>query len=318
MHLLRCKRANQSFAVILWHMQVWLNGQFIERDQARISAFDAGFQHAVGLFETLAARNGSIFRPEAHLERLAGSARELLLTERLRVDPLIEALQLTLQRNQLREARVRLTISGGDLNLLQSSGQSQVDPTILIVAQPPTVYPEHFFERGVIVLMASGRENPLHPMAGHKTLNYWPRIRELQLASAKRAGEALWFSVSNHLCGGCVSNVLLIKDDELLTPIARGEEERGAMPSPVLPGVTRAVIHELAESLDLPVHRRMLDINDLLAADEVFLTNSSWGILPVVGVERGKIGDGEVGPLTRQLREGWMRVMDQETQAANL
>lgn len=301
-------------------MQVWLNGQFIERDQARISVFDAGFQHAVGLFETMLARHGEVFRAADHMHRLAASARELLLTERLRIEPLIEAMEATLARNQMSEARVRLTVTGGDLNMLQSTGQSQVDPTILIVTQPPTVYPEHFFERGVIVLIANVRENPLHPMAGHKTLNYWPRIRELQLAAAKRAGEALWFSVSNHLCGGCVSNVILVKDDELLTPIARGEEPEGAgaLPSPVLPGVTRAAVLGLAEDLDVPVHRRMLDINDVLTADEVMLTNSSWGVLPVVGVEREKIGEGEVGPLTRQLRDAWVRLVDAETRGANL
>jgi branched-subunit amino acid aminotransferase/4-amino-4-deoxychorismate lyase len=299
-------------------MQVWFNGKFVERDQARISVFDAGFQHAVGLFETMLARNGAVFRAAEHLQRLTDSAKELLLTERLRIEPLIDALTATLERNGLQDARVRLTITGGDLNLLQSTGQSQVDPTILIVAQPPTVYPEHFFERGVIVLMANGRENPLHPMAGHKTLNYWPRIRELQLAAAKRAGEAMWFSISNHLCGGCVSNVMLVKDDELLTPIARGEEESGALPSAVLPGITRAAVIGLAEDLDVRVHRRMLDINDLLSADEVMLTNSSWGVLPVVGVEREKIGEGEPGPMTRGLREGWLRMVDEETQAANI
>lgn len=299
-------------------MQVWLNGQFVDRDHARVSVFDAGFQHAVGLFETMLARHGAVFRAADHVKRLADSARDLLLTERLRVEPLIEALTMTLERNGLQEARLRLTITGGDLNLLQSATKSHVDPTILIVAQPPTVYPDHFFDRGVIVLTANGRENPLHPMAGHKTVSYWPRIRELQLAAANRAGEALWFSVSNHLCGGCVSNVILVKDDELLTPIARGEEAQGALPSPVLPGITRAAILGLAEDLDVPVHRRLLDVNDLLAADEVMLTNSSWGVLPVVGVEREKVGEGEVGPLTRQLREGWQRLVDEETQAANL
>jgi branched-subunit amino acid aminotransferase/4-amino-4-deoxychorismate lyase len=128
----------------------------------------------------------------------------------------------------------------------------------------------------------------------------------------------MWFSISNHLCGGCVSNVMLVKDDELLTPIARGEEESGALPSAVLPGITRAAVIGLAEDLDVRVHRRMLDINDLLSADEVMLTNSSWGVLPVVGVEREKIGEGEPGPMTRGLREGWLRMVDEETQAANI
>jgi branched-subunit amino acid aminotransferase/4-amino-4-deoxychorismate lyase len=313
-------------------MRVWLNGKFIEHDAANVSIFDAGIQHSVGLFETMLARNGVAFRVDQHMERLANSARELLLSERLRVEPLADAVNLTLQRNGMTEARVRLTVTGGNLNMLQARGGEgaggveqggpQIDPTIFIVAQPPTKYPEHFFERGVIATIADGRLNPFDPAAGHKTLNYWTRIRALQDAAAKRAGEALWFSVTNHLACGCVSNVFLVKDGVLFTPIARGEEEtvggKGAMRSTVLPGVTRSVIRELADALDIECATKMLDINDLLQADEVFLTNSSWGVLPVVGVEREKIRGGEVGPVTRQVREAWRRVVDEETKAASL
>lgn len=294
-------------------MQVWLNGQIIDRDTARVGVFDAGFQHAVGLFETMAARHGRVFRGGAHLDRLARSARELLLSERLRIEPLLEAVDSAIAANELDTARVRLTVTGGDLNFLQSEGRSAVDPTILIVAQPPTDYPEVFFERGVRVTIADGRDNPFHPMAGHKTLHYWPRIRALQQAAARQGGESLWFTVSNHLAGGSVSNVFLVDDDELLTPIAAGEEEPGAIPSAVLPGITRAAIIELAESRGLAVRRRMLDIEDLLAADEVFLTNSSWGVLPVVGVERETIGTGEVGAVTTALREALDALIERET-----
>jgi branched-chain amino acid aminotransferase len=299
-------------------MLVWLNGSFIDRDQASVSVFDAGFQHGVGLFETMLARNGAVFRIEAHLDRLGNSAKELLLTQRLRIDPLADAVELALTRNHLQHARVRLTLTGGNLNLLEQSAKSQVDPTILIVAQPPTVYPKEFFEKGVMAMIADGRENPLHPMAGHKTLNYWPRIRALQIAASKRAGEALWFTVSNHLAGGCVSNIFLVKDDRVLTPIARGEEEQGALPAPVLPGITRAAIIELADEMDLEVSRKMLDINDVLGADEMFLTNSSWGVLPVVGVEHTQIGTGDVGEMTRRLRIAWLDLVEQETRAAQM
>ena len=185
-------------------VQIWLNGKFIDRDQASVPVFDAGIQHGVGLFETMLARNGAVFRIEAHLDRMANSARDLMLTQRLRIDPLADAVESTLKRNAMTEARVRLTLTGGNLNLLEREGKSQVDPTIFIVAQPPTVYPDAFFEKGVMVTIADGRENPLNPMAGHKTLNYWPRIRALQLAAAQRAGESIWLTVTNHLAGGCV------------------------------------------------------------------------------------------------------------------
>lgn len=294
-------------------MQVWLNGTFVDRDHAKVSVFDAGFQHGVGLFETLLARNGRVFRPMAHLERLSASARGLRLSDRLRLDPLADAIQLTLDRNEMADARIRLTVTGGDLNMLQAKGEGGQDPTILIVTQPPTPYPDAFFGDGVVARIADGRLNPLSPMAGHKTLNYWPRIHALQQAVGLGAGEVLWFTVSNHLASGSVSNVFLVKDGVLRTPIAHGEEVDGALTAPVLPGVTRGVVQEIAAAAGVATERAMLDIEELLAADEVFLTNSSWGILPVTGVEREKIGDGAVGPVTRQVREAWLGVVERET-----
>ncbi len=304
-------------------MLVWLNGKFIDRDAASVSIFDAGFQHGVGLHETMLARNGQTYRVDQHLHRLANSARTLQLSERLRVEPRAAAIHLTLQRNILTEARVSLNITGGNLNALQTERKPVVDPTIAIAAQPPTRYPHHFFERGVIATIADGRLSPFDPMGGHKTLHYWPRISALQAAAAKRAGESLWFTVSNDLVGGCVSNILGVTDGALRTPAARREEERCAdgqvvLPSPVLPGITRAAILELADSIDVSVTMKTLDMNDVLTADEVFLTNSSWGVLPVVGVEREKISEGTVGPITRQLRESWLTLVDAETMAAGL
>ena len=295
-------------------MLIWLNGKLISRESATICAFDAGLQHGVGLFETFTARHGTVFRAEAHTRRLAESARALLLTDSLRPTPLADAVQLLVERNGLESARVRLTVTGGNLNVLAQPARRTVDPTILIDAQPPTVYPETFFEHGVMATIAQGRENPLSLMAGHKTLNYWPRIHALQHAAAKKGGETLWFTVSNHLVGGSVSNVFLVKDGDLMTPIARGEEP--STPSAVLPGITRAAILEIAGELGLETTKSMLNIDDLLGADEVFLTNSSWGVLPVAAVEREKIGGGQVGETTRRLREALLDLMERETTAA--
>lgn len=294
-------------------MQVWLNGEFVDRNEAKVSAFDAGLQHAVGLFETMHARGGKVFRVEAHMHRLVESARELRLTERMRPDPLCEAVQATAAKSGLAESRVRLTLTGGDLNYLQAKGKSTQDPTILIVAQPATEYPEQFFTEGVTVVLSDGRLNPLDPLGGHKTLSYWGRIMELQRAASIGAGEALWFTVSNHLACGSVSNVWVAKSDHLFTPIARGEEEAGALRSPVLPGITRGVIGQLAEEMKIDVHKRVMDINDVLEADEVFLTNSSWGVLPVTRVEKERVGAGEVGPMTKGLREAWLKRVAEET-----
>jgi branched-chain amino acid aminotransferase len=107
--------------------------------------------------------------------------------------------------------------------------------------------------------------------------------------------------------------VFLVKDGRLLTPIARGEEPRGAMPAPVLPGVTRAAVIELAEGMGLPVEKRMLTIDDLLSADEVFLTNSGWQLLPVSSVEKQTIGQGGAGEVTRRMRAAVLELIERET-----
>lgn len=361
---------------------IFLNGSFVPTDHARISAFDAGFQHGVGLFETLLASRGAgdgegegedggddgartLFLDE-HLGRMARSARGLGLTEHLRVDPLSEAVRRVVRQGFIDDAdakhlRVRVTLTGGDLNMLEAARGGaarggaagggparEQTPTLLIVAQRATQYPDEMFARGVRVSIADMKANPLDPFAGHKVLNYWGRLRELQVAVAKRAAEALVFQVTNHLAGGCVSNALIVKDGEVYTPIAQGEEAevveggdgadafgggggggddddavegvggmagmgrggKGAiMPSPVLPGVTRRWALDVALADAMRIHRRMLTIDDVLDADEIVLTNSSWGALPVIAVESSEIGDGKVGAFAKRLREAWVELV---------
>lgn len=329
----------------------FLNGAFLPPDEATVAALDAGFQHGVGLFETMLGGIGPDGEPRIvqlgdHLERLSTSARELRLSDSLRPQPLGDALLETLRRSGLPRARLRLTITGGGVNLLGWRGAPSRDPegdrgwescadphgsesratqpTILIVAQPATVYPEEMFVRGVRVTIADARVNPLMPDEGHKTLNYWWRLRELQQAGAKGAAEALVFQVTNYLAGGCVSNAFIATTDggrsRLLTPIARGEGDsaRGAMlPSPVLPGITRAAILEAAAAdVDLEIERRMITVDEVLGADEIFLTNSSWGVLPVVQVERKVIGEGRPGPVTERLRMAWAEMVGRELSPA--
>lgn len=296
-------------------MKTYLDGQFVDESQAKLSVFDAAVQHAVGLFETMQAFGGRVFRLEAHVQRLVRSARELGLTDQLRPDPLARAVELTVAENNLRDARVRLAVTGGNLALLSAArghGQPAHRASVFITATEPTVYPQSFFTDGVPVVVADARANPFDPLAGHKTTYYWSRLRSLTQAAAAKAGEALWFSVTNHLCGGAVSNAFVVKEGKIQTPIARGEEQPGAIPSATLPGITRAAVTEIAEQMNLPVECRMLDIQDVLEADELFLTNSSWQVLPVVKVEKQVIGRGTPGPLTREIHRAILELIERE------
>ncbi len=306
-------------------MKVWVNGSFVDDKDAKMSVFDAGIQHGVGLFETMIARNGRVFRAQDHMNRLADSAAALRLTERLQTEPLMEALQLTIKENEQKEARVRITITGGDLNMLQQTGESGGDPTIVIQSQPATKYPDGFYENGVLVSLASGRINPYEFTAGHKTLNYWARLLNLQMSAMQQCGEALWLTPGACVAGGCVSNVFGVKNGTLFTPIARGEESVDEEPSAVLPGITRKIIVGIADDLGIGTNKKPVTFDELLDADEVFLTNSSWGVLPVVGVratvqgEGGEdtqnqpICDGVVGQLSKQLHASYQNTVDRET-----
>ena len=294
-------------------MQVYLNGEMVDAGEARVSVEDAGFTHAVGLFETMAAVHGQVFRLDAHIQRLVDSARILGLARMLDAAVLAAAVKQTVSHNQLAEARVRLTVTAGGVSLLRSAPAEQpTTPTVLVTATEPVAYDPAYFEQGIMALVAPQGANPFDATAGHKTLSYWGRLRTLRQAAVAGAGEALWLSVTNHLAGGAVSNVFLVKDEQLLTPIARGEEVTGNLPAPVLPGITRAAILELADGMDLSTERRMLDVDDLFDADEVFLTNSSWQVLPVTRVEKTPIGDGQVGPLTQQLRAALLDLIEKE------
>ncbi len=340
----------------------FLNGDFYDDlSDARLSAIDAGVQHGVGLFETMlggcVGGGGDdddapvwVMHLDDHLERLARSATELSLSNGLRTGPLGDAVIETVRRSGHERARVRVTITGGELSMLASaqtkivSGRDAAatarDATVLIIASAATAYPAPMFDSGVSAVIADTKANPFNAHEGHKTLNYWWRLRELQLAASKGAGEGLVFSVTNHLCGGCVSNAIVVKGDDVFTPIARVEEQQtdatdggpGArpgsssgeddvgrtsasesaglrLPSAVLPGITRQwAIHELAGEGRV-VRKKLVTINDVLEADEIILTNSSWGALPVVKVESRVIGAGAPGAVAKALREAWERAI---------
>ena len=343
---------------------VFLNGKFVSSSEAMVSAFDAGMQHGVGLFETMLGVCGSKGKADAdrtckvihlheHMTRLAHAARTLGLSDSLRRDALADAVERTLiktsqQMQDVERFRIRLTITGGDLNLLSkaresanaakpadaSSGQM---PTIIIHAQPATIYPQEMYEQGVLISIADLKVNPLDPFAGHKTLNYWPRLRALQVAASKGAAESLVFQVTNHLAGGCVSNAFIVKDGTVITPWACGEREAleaserderalsvdedegqsssggeqtqktggSYLASPVLAGITRQWVLDWCDNENIDVIRKMVTIDDILKADEVFLTNSSWGVLPVTRVEGATIAGARVGEVASQLVEAW-------------
>jgi branched-subunit amino acid aminotransferase/4-amino-4-deoxychorismate lyase len=161
-----------------------------------------------------------------------------------------------------------------------------------------------------VVLLDEQKLNPYDLQAGHNTLNYFSRLAALREANRRGAGEALWFNVHNYLQSGSISNVFVVKDGTLTTPPTAAELRDSAVAdltpypkSSVLPGITRGAVMELAKDAKLGVKLAGLTVNDLLEADEVFITNSIMLVMPVCRIERKAIGNDKPGPITRQLME---------------
>jgi branched-subunit amino acid aminotransferase/4-amino-4-deoxychorismate lyase len=280
---------HDSLADFITMEKVFFNGTIIDADKAQVSITDSSFLYGIGLFETLRAVNGRVFRLADHLARLNCSAEKLSVKNRHTDDRIAAAIDRLLQANELADARLRLSLSNGPL---QPDGAPSSN--LLITAAAFTPYPKDYYDKGVRVILTDFRQNPKDPFAGHKTTCYGPRLIALRDAHARLAAEALWFTTENTLAEGCISNIFLVQDGTLYTP---------PLNTPVLPGIARKTVVEIARQNNITVCEKSLAIDDLLAADEVFLTNVIMQVLPVIAVEAHTVAAGKPGAVTKQLME---------------
>ena len=267
--------------------KVFLNDKLIDIDKACISVTDSGFLYGAGLFETMRSCNGVVFALKDHLDRLFCSANSLSINNIYDRKYITDAIYKVLKANELTDARLRLTLTGGPMSLSE-----QPKPTLLITATKLQAYPPEYYKNGVLVVLCPFRQNSAEPIYGHKTISYFSRMIGLNLAHRKKATEALWFTVDNRLAEGCISNVFLVKDSVLCTP---------PVETPILAGVARKTVCQLAMRNSIELVEKDLSIDDLLSADEVFLTNVIMQIMPISKVEKHTVGNGKVGPTTEKL-----------------
>ncbi len=273
---------------------VHLNGELIDLQQAAVTVSNPALLHGVGLFETLRVYDGRPFRLTHHLDRMANSASKLNMPLGEALKQIPDAITAVLKANQLQAARVRFTVTPpGSLD----------DPdraTLLVTAQEITGYPDEIYEKGMTVFVCNAyRQSACDPLVGHKTTSFFSRLIALRDAQDHQCGEALWFTPDNLLAEGCISNVFLVKKGRLTTP---------PLETPILPGVTRATVLELADSQSIETDLSPSTLDDLLDADEIFLTNAIMELMPVTRIERNAIGDEKPGPVTRQLTEAYRQL----------
>lgn len=278
--------------------KVFLNDKLIDADKACISVGDSAFLYGAGLFETMRAHNGVVFALVDHLDRLFFSASRLSINNPYDMKYLVDAVGEVLCVNQLTDARVRLTLSNG---LMVESETRR--PTLLITAVKFRPYPPEYYKNGVMVTLCPFRQNPNDPTCGHKTTSYFSRMIALNRAHQMRAVEALWFTIDNRLAEGCVSNVFLVKDSVLHTP---------PIQTPVLAGVARKAVCQLALKDSIKLIEKDLTIDDVLGADEIFMTNVIMQVMPIIKVEKHFVGDSLVGPMAKDLKKKFEQLIEKE------
>ena len=276
--------------------KVYFNGQIVERDRATISIADSGFLHGASVFTTMLAHKGKVFRLDRHLVRLMGSVETFSLRTDARPEDLRQATSELLAANELAEARVRITLSPGAIDSDQ--------PTTLITADPLPEYPAEWYAKGITVVVSSLRQSPADLTSGSKTGCYFPRVLARQEAAAKGAEEALWYTPDNLLAEGCFCNVFLVRDGKVCTP---------PLETPVLAGVVREAVVEICQAAGIDCDAETpLTVQEMLAAEEMFLTASCAGIRPVARVERHGVGDEKPGPTTRQIMSAYQELLERE------
>lgn len=276
-------------------MWVYLQDRFVPKEEAKISVFDHGFLYGDGLFETVRAYDGRIFRLSEHLERLARSAEHLAL----RIPPLSHletVLYQTLERNGIREAILRLTVTRG-------AGEGGLDPdlcnepTLLVTARPFAGYSEAHYHDGVSAAIVQVRRNApgtLDPAL--KSTSFLNNVIAKMEAKKKGAFEGLLLTLEGYLSEGAVSNLFWIRNGTVETP---------APAVGLLEGITRKAVIALARQKRIPLEEGFYRAEALFEAEEAFLTNSGLEVMPLTRVDNRPIGSGRPGPLTRRLHQAF-------------
>lgn len=269
---------------------VYLNGDLVPAEMARISVFDHGFLYGDGLFETMRSYNGKVFKLGGHLDRLEKSARLLELNLPWEREELNSAIYAVLAENRLDNAYIRLTVTRGE-------GPVGIDPTLcarpnlVIMAREMPPYNEQVYAKGVKIIIVSTRRNlPEACPPEIKSLNFLNNIFAKMELNKAGVTEGIMLNYRGEVTEGTVSNVFIYKAGRLLTP---------ARECGILPGITRDTVLDIASDTGISAAEAVLAAEDLLDAEEVFLTNSGSEITPVVQIGDTVIRNGRPGPVTR-------------------
>ena len=278
---------------------IYFNGHLVPRAEAKLSPFDHGFLYGYGLFETMRAYEGHIFRLDRHLTRLRCSAESLGLRAKLDAFDLENACVETLQANKLKDARVRLTITAGEGDMTPDLNTCS-NLTVLVAAKNFVPLPPEKYEQGFKAVLSFLRRDSQSPLSRLKCTCYVSNILARMEAKAAGCDEAIMLNELGYIAEGSTANIFLVSKGELSTP---------SLESGILPGITREAVLEIARDLNIKAVERQVELGELSRAEEAFVTNSIIEVMPLTWLNGEPIGTGKPGKLTRNLMAAYKELV---------
>jgi len=282
-------------------LQIYIDGKFYPKSEAKISVYDHGFLYGDGVFEGIRAYNGVVFKLKEHVDRLYRSAHAIMLQIPLTKEEMVQAVVETIRKNKMKDSYIRLVVSRG-------VGDLGLDPrkcpkaTVIIIADTINIKAGNAKEVGITAVFTWVRRNPVDATTHEiKSLNYLNSVLGKIEANACGADEAICLETNGYIAEGVGENVFIVKDGELFTP----PSATGA-----LAGITAEVVTQLCKKLNLKLTVTNLTPFMIFTADEAFFTGTAMEMVPIREVNKRIIGDGKPGPVTKKLMAEFHKVIE--------
>jgi branched-chain amino acid aminotransferase len=274
-------------------LQVYIDGEYYPKSQAKVSVYDHGFLYGDGVFEGIRMYNGLVFKLKEHIDRLYRSAHAITLTIPLTKEEVIKAVVETLRKNKLKDSYIRLVVTRGigDLGL---DPRKCPKPSVIIITDTISIRAGNAKETGITTMFSWVRRNPVDATTHEvKSLNYLNSVLAKIEANACGVDEAICLESSGCIAEGVGENVFIVKNGE------------GA-----LAGITAEVVTELVQKLGLKLTVANLTPFMMFTADEAFFTGTAMEVIPIREINKRQIGIGKPGPITKKLIAEFEKVIE--------
>jgi branched-chain amino acid aminotransferase len=281
-------------------LQVYIDGAYYLKSQAKISVFDHGLLYGDGVFEGIRAYNGVVFKLKEHVDRLYRSAHMIMIEIPLTKEQTIQVVLETLRKNNLKDAYIRLVVTRGvgDLGL---NPKKCSKPTLIVITDTISLHKNEAKQDGVTAMISWVKRDPVDATSHEiKSLNYLNSILAKIEANINDVDEAICLDKNGFVCEGVAENIFIVKNGELFTP----PSYTGA-----LPGITADEVMKLAQKMGYEVKETNITPYELFNAEEVFFTGTAAEVVPVKEINRRLIGSGKPGPVTKKLIEEFAKLV---------